>query len=142
MEPEKAIKIIEDCIVSGHKIKETIRKEYYSYINKSERLLLPEEILQTWQDKALLWANEVIDKLADIFISEKELYNFSDPNRNYGGTNENVKYFGVVEDIRARIDLLNEYDKYIREKFNINVEVVFGDKITQKGNDGRIKINK
>lgn len=134
-QPEEAIRILDDCIVSGYEVKDKIRTEYYS--NKEQT----NEKIPGWQNLSIDWTNKTIQKLETIFVSKKELYNFRDAQPPFGATPENVRFVGIVSHLQARIDKLNEYDKYIRNQFNVKLEVVGRDKIIQQGNNGQINVN-
>jgi len=135
IEPEEAIKIIDDCIVKGYKVKDVIKNEYYT--NKSE----VNERITNWRAISNNWTKETIDHLARIFVSQKELYNFRDAEPPFSATSENTQFIGIVSYIKARLDKLNEYDKYIRQQFNVSIEVVGRDKIIQTGSNSTIDIN-
>ncbi|OGD99463.1 hypothetical protein A3J17_01715 [Candidatus Curtissbacteria bacterium RIFCSPLOWO2_02_FULL_40_11] len=86
------------------------------------------------------WANDTIKKLGEVFVSQKELYNFRDAEPPFGATSENVHYVGIVSRLKARVDKLNEYDSYIHNQFNVKVEVVGRDKIVQVGDSAKVEI--
>ena len=134
IEAEKAIQILDNCIVSGYQIKDKITQEYYAEKAKAD------EKITEWQKMANDWTDNTIHELSRVFISQKELYNFRDahilPLRI---SNTNIKWNNIINHLQARIDKLNEYDSYIRNQFNVKVEVVGRDKIIQTG-DGKVKI--
>ena len=51
-----------------------------------------------------------------------------------------MHFIGIIDHIKARIDRLNEYDRYIRDEFNVKVEVVGRDKIIQQGDNPKVEI--
>ncbi len=133
IEPEQAIMILDECIVSGYRIKDKISQEYYS--NKEQA----DQKIPEWQKLANDWANSTIQKLEIVFVSQKELYSFRDARPPFGATSENIKYIGIISHLQARTDKLNEYDLYIRNQFNVKLEVG-RDLIIQQGNNPQIEI--
>lgn len=133
IEPDKAIQILDECIVSGYQIKDQISNAYYSDKEHAN------EKLPAWRQLATDWVNTALDKLGTVFVSQKELYNFRDADPPFGATSENVQYVGIVSKMKARIDMLNTYDSYIRNQFDIKIEVVGRDKIVQ-GDGGKVDI--
>jgi len=133
VEPDAALKVIDECIVAGYKIKDEISNEYHG--NKEGA----DAKIEEWRQRGWQWAVDTMNKLSEVFVSEKELYNFRDANPPFGATSENVQYFGTVQTIKARIDKLNAYDEKISQNFNVHLEVVMRDKITQIGDNGTIK---
>ena len=134
IQPEEAIQTLDGCIVRGYQIKDQITQAYYSDKTQAEQKI-PE-----WQKMANDWANDTIQKLGGVFVSQKELYNFRDAEPPFGATSENVRYVGIVSHLKARVDKLNEYDSYIRNQFNVRVEVVGRDKIVQVGDGAKVEI--
>lgn len=134
IQPEEALQILDNCIVSGYQAKDKITQEYYSDKQKAA------ENIARWQKIATDWANDTIQKLGEVFVSQKELYNFRDAEPPFGATSENVHYVGIVSRLKARVDKLNEYDSYIRNRFNVKVEVVGRDKIVQVGDGAKVEI--
>jgi len=136
VQPETAISVIDDCIVKGYEIKTKISHDYHSDKEKVEGKI------SEWQKTVIEWLNSTIEKLSEVFVSQKELYNFRDVVPPLAATSENMQYFGIVHLMQARINKLNEYDNYIRDKFDVKVEVVMGDKITQHGDNSSTIIRK
>jgi len=134
VQPEEAIQTLDECIVSGYQIKDQITQAYYSDKTQAEQKI-PE-----WQKMANDWVNDTIQKLGEVFVSQKELYNFRDAGPPFGATSENVHYVGIVSRLKARVDKLNEYDSYIRNQFNVKVEVVGRDKVVQVGDSAKVEI--
>lgn len=134
-QPEEAIKTIDDCIVKGYQIKDKICEKYYSDKTKVN------EHIADWQKMSNDWTNETIARLEQVFVSQKELYNFRDSEPPFGATSEDVQFVGIVSRIKARLDKLNEYDAYIRNEFNVKIEVIGRDKIIQSGSDSNVEIN-
>lgn len=132
--PEEAIKILDECIVEGYQVKDKINQEYYS--DKAG----VEGKIGSWQQLSNEWTNNCLKRLGDVFVSLKELYNFRDARPPFGATSENVRFIGIIDHIKARIEKLNEYDRYIREEFNVKVEFVGRDKITQQGDNPKVEI--
>lgn len=133
--PEKSLLIIDECIVIGYRIKDQIIEEYSQ--NKSS---VNDEKVSAWQLLANKWANESIEKLGSVFVSQKELYNFRDAQVPFGATSENIQWFSIIAQMQARINRLNEYDAYIHQRFNVQVEFIGRDKIVQQGANGKIEI--
>lgn len=134
IQPEQAIQTLDECIVSGYQIKDKITQEYYAEKTKAD------ERIPEWRRMANDWTNNTIQKLETVFVSQKELYNFRDAEPPFGATSENVYYVGIVSRLKVRIDKLNEYDSYIRNQFDVKVEVVGRDKIVQIGDGGKVEI--
>lgn len=135
LEPEEAIRLLDHCIVSGYQIKDEINSDYFQ--NKSN---VKDEKINTWQEKAIQWANDSLKTLEVIFVSLKESYNFRDAQVSIGvisGTNP--KWNSIIKQIDARINRLNQYDTDIRGYFNIQVEIVGRDKIIQSGNKNHLE---
>lgn len=132
--PEEAIKILDECIVEGYQVKDKISQEYYS-----DKAGLEGKI-GSWQQLSNEWTNNCLKRLGDVFVSLKELYNFRDARPPFGATSENVRFIGIIDHIKARIEKLNEYDRYIREEFNVKVEFVGRDKIIQQGDNPKVEI--
>ncbi|OGG19030.1 hypothetical protein A3D78_06700 [Candidatus Gottesmanbacteria bacterium RIFCSPHIGHO2_02_FULL_39_14] len=132
--PEEAIKILDECIVEGYQVKDKINQEYYSDKSGAEGKI------GNWQQVSIDWTNNCLKKLGDVFVSLKELFNFRDARPPFGATSENVHFIGIIDHIKARIDRLNEYDRYIRDEFNVKVEVVGRDKIIQQGDNPKVEI--
>lgn len=132
IEPEDAIQVIDDCIVSGYHLKDKINQDYFA-----DKTMVGQRI-SDWKKISQEWSRKVIEKLGNVFVSQKELYNFRDaPTSGMVRVGTNIEWNGIVNQIEARIGKLNEYDRYIREQFNIHIEVVGRDKITQIGNDAK-----
>jgi hypothetical protein len=134
VEPEEAIKILDESILSGYKTKDTIAEEYFT--DKTQVV----SRITGWKTLANDWLVVTIGKLDGIFMSQKEVYNFRDSRPPLGATSEDVQYVKIIQTLKARIDKLNEYDSYIRDKFDVKIEVVLGDKITQHGNNSSVEI--
>lgn len=134
IQPEGAIEEIDHCIVKGYQIKDDIREAYYSDKTKVK------ELIADWEKMSNDWANDTIRRLERVFVSQKELYNFRDAEPPFGATSENVQFVGIISTIKARLDKLNEYDMYIRNQFNVKIEVIGRDKIVQSGSDSHVEI--
>lgn len=136
IEPEGALKILDECIVSGYRVKDKITEQYFSNKDKANQLI------SNWKQLAIDWAQATIDKLAEVFVSTKELYNFRDARPSpIIQINTNRLWNGIINKLEAQINKLNEYDKNIHERFRINVTVVGRDYIYQQSGKGSIKIN-
>lgn len=133
VEPDEALKVIDECIVAGYRVKDEISNEYHNDKEGAQAKI------DDWRKRAWSWATETIENLGKVFVSEKELYNFRDARPPFGATAENVQYVGIVDTMKARIDKLNAYDEKISQNFNVHLEVVMRDKITQIGDNGTIK---
>jgi len=136
IQPEESIQIIDELIVSGYKLKEKISSEYALDVNNADSKIAE------WRRQSNDWCGVALLDLEKVFVSQKELYNFRDAAPPFGATSQNPHYVEIVRKIKARIDKLNEYDTYIRNQFNVQVEVVMGSKITQYGNESITEINK
>lgn len=134
IQPEEAIKVLDECIVEGYEVKDKISQEYYSDKTTADKKI------GTWSEQSREWTNNCLQKLGNVFVSLKELYNYRDARPPFGATSENVHFIGIIDMIEARIGKLNEYDRFIREEFNVKVEVVGRDKIIQKGDNPKIDI--
>jgi len=126
--PENALQILDECIVSGYQIKDKINKEY-------SKETINDEKLEGWRQLVFKWLNECIQKLDRVFISQKELYNFRDAQPPFGVTSEDVRWHGIIASLQARIDKLNDYDRFIHDRFNVKIEWIGRDKITQIGDN-------
>jgi hypothetical protein len=135
VQPEQAVQTLDKCIVSGYQIKDKITEQYISNKQKAD------EKIQEWEELAGGWALKTVKELEGVFVSQKELYNFRDAQPTFGATMENVQYVGIKKILQARINKLNEYDMYIRNQFNVKIEVIGRDKIIQNGDGGTIKTN-
>lgn len=136
IQPDQAIQILDECIVSGYQLKDKINEEYFSNKDNAAQLISP------WWQSANQWANSTIQKLSEAFVSQKELYNFRDaPLSPLMRVNTNADWNGIINQLEARIGKLNEYDKEIHSRFNIKFEVIGRDKIIQNGVDSEIVIN-
>jgi hypothetical protein len=132
VEADEAIAIINQCIVAGYKIKDEITNDYHNDKENAQAKI------EEWRKHSWDWAVDTMNKLSDVFVSEKELYNFRDASPPFGATSENVQYFGTVQTMKARIDKLNTYDEKISQNFNVHLDVVMRDKITQIGDNGTV----
>lgn len=137
LQPEEAIALIDKCIVAGYQVKDKINEEYFA--DKSN---VTDEKIQNWSEEARKWANKTLQELDTIFASAKESYNFRDaPISALARNGTNIKWNGIVNQIEARIQKLNQYDAEIRTHFNIKVEIVGRDKIIQSGDSPQVEIN-
>jgi len=136
IEPEQALQILDECIVSGYQIKDKINEEYFANKDKVA------QFISTWRLSANEWADRTRQKISGVFVSQKELYNFRDaPLSPLMRSNTNVDWNAIINQITARINKLNEYDKDIHSRFNIKFEVIGRDKIVQNGVEGKITIS-
>lgn len=138
IQPEIAVQILDNCIISGYRVKDEINEDYFQ-----DKSAVDREKVSKWRIIANKWVNECLQKLGVIFISQKQLYDFRDaPSSPLVQVNTNIDWNAIINFLEARINKLKEYDKYIREEFNFNVklEVVGRDKIVQLGNNSQVKI--
>lgn len=63
IQPEEALQVLGNCIVSGYQAKDKITREYYSDKQKAD------ENIAGWQKIATDWANGTIQKLGEVFVS-------------------------------------------------------------------------
>lgn len=136
IEPDLALQVLDKCIVDGYQLKDKINGEYSSQKDKVPILV------SGWRQLVDQWTNSTLQKLAQVFVSQKELYNFRDAKVSaLMRVNTNIAWNSLINQLEARISKLNEYDKDIHERFNIKFEIVGRDKITQIGNKGEVVIN-
>ncbi len=136
VQPEEAIQVLDECIVSGYKIKDQINAEYFQ-----DRSTVNGEKITRWRDQSHAWADDCLKKLANLFVSQKELYEFRDaPVSPLMRVNTNVDWNEIINKHEAWVKRLTEYDRYIRNEFNVKVEVVGRDKIVQYGDNPTVDI--
>jgi hypothetical protein len=140
--PEEAIKTLEECIVLGYQVRDQIIQQYNSLTGAENPTLLQpaNHHIMGYQKLADEWGNSTLQKLDNIFVSQRELYNFRDAQAPTGATSANVHWFEIIHKLKARIDKLNEYDRYIRDEFNVKIEYIGRDKIVQNGDKGTVEI--
>ncbi|MEI9966282.1 MAG: hypothetical protein WDN67_01255 [Candidatus Moraniibacteriota bacterium] len=130
VEPELGISVIEECIVSGYKLKDQINEKYLKLRSEgSEDISVLNQLVFEWRDK-------VIGSLTTVFVSERELYNFRDARASaLARIGISIKMNSLNNRLEAWIDKLNEYDRYIREQFSVHIEFIGRDKNSIIGND-------
>lgn len=125
-------------VVQGNKDRDRIVADYAQYRDKRETV--PTEKISSWSQIALGWANSTFKDLQDVFVSESELYEFRDAAPPFGATAQNVRYVSITSTMKARIDKLIEFRNTIRDRFEVNLEIVGGHKITQIGSDNQANL--
>ena len=117
VEAEEALQVLDECIVSGYKVKDEINGEYYP--NKP----VDGERLTKLREKANVWANETIKELRKIYASIKEQYNFRDAKTKQIIVNaDDIDYFPIIGNLEARIELLNKYFDFILQHMQVKVK--------------------
>ena len=132
--PEEAVQVLDDCIVSGYEVKDKINEEYFN-----DRTSVDGEKVTKWHKMSTDWANDCLNKLGNVFVSKKELYEFRDAPVSGLVRRGNMEWNNIINVHEARVKRLTEYDRFIRQEFTINIEVVGRDKITNSG-DGKVEI--
>ncbi len=136
---DDAYQILDDLIVAGCKERDLITQSYRPFLLAPNSV--PSADLDLWEEQAKGWCIRAINELEKIFISQSEPYEFRDANPPFGATAANIRYFMAISKMKARIDKLIEFRNTIRDRFDVHLEVVLGNKIEQIGSDNSVEIN-
>jgi hypothetical protein len=139
VEGDEAYKVLDSVIVTGNKQRDVIVVAYRQFEGSPDSV--PSEKIVEWKKIALDWADDVWGKLEAIFISEAELYEFRDAEPPFGATSANIHYSSIVLKMKARINKLTEFRNNIRDRFDVHLEVVQGNKIVQSGAFNSAKVS-
>lgn len=136
IEPEEAVRLLDDCIVKGYQAKDNIDSNYFK--NKST---ITDELINQWNEVAKKWISDTLIELSIIFVSLKYSYNFRDAEISpLIRTGENRIWDRINKLLAGKIRILNQYDSEIKTHFNIKVEIVGRDKVVQSGNESKLEI--
>jgi hypothetical protein len=136
---DDAYRIVDDLIVAGFQARDLIVQAYRAFSATPD--VVPSENLVSWEGQANGWCVRVINALEEVFISQAEPYEFRDANPPFGATSANIRFFTTVSKMKARIDKLIEFRNTIRDRFDVHLEVVLGNKIEQIGSGNSVEIN-
>ena len=132
--PEKAVKIIRECISKGWKLKEELFVDYDSS-NKRSQLVN----LDKWSKVSREWINNTYKKLNEIYSSKVEPDNFINHRATYYNIGISQDCGDIVIQLEGKISNLNQLYLFIFQHSNIQINTK-GDVIFQYGNDSRVEI--
>jgi hypothetical protein len=133
--PEEAYTILDDCVVKGYQTVEAIESSYHS-----QKATINGEIIDSLRKISHRWLDDSLERLKNVFTSKRELFNFQ-----YAKTDGlsrigvNMDYDVIYKNLRARIDVLNEYINYIVHSFNIQI-TAGRDANVQLGNGNEMEV--
>ncbi len=141
VEAEVAVRILDELVVQGYKLKDNINSAY-----RDDPNMTPQSMVH-WHWRVIEWSTHCWMELKGIFVSQKELFEFRDAPSPFDKNSGNLSVRSAmwncsIKTIEGHTSKLMEYDRYIREHCEIKVEIVHGDKITQKGTRNSIEVNK
>ncbi len=117
--PEDAVKVLEACFSKGACLADQLESEYREVVNGD---MVPDEKLQEWEQKSLAWAVETNRKLSDVFLHERQQYNF----RQVKPTammriGINTKFDKTTYTLKARLETLNSFIDFIFQHGNVSI---------------------
>jgi hypothetical protein len=135
---EESYQILDNLVVEGNRIRDGIITAYGHFGQNPDAV--PQTEIKNWQKEANDWCMKTINKLTTVFVSESDLYEFRDAQPPFGASSANPDYVTVIRKMKARLDKLVGFRNTIRDRFEVNLEIVGGHKITQIGADNQANI--
>lgn len=136
--PDEAVQVIDECIVSGYRLKASITAEYRQ-LEKQTRGEVIKNLLPDWRKRTSEWTTETIGKLQSIFISDRYAYEFAETQ---GGAmysvGENSDWNAQTNLILARVATLNRFDNFLKQNFEIHFKYIAGNNYETHGQDSPI----
>ena len=74
VEPPVAVRILEECLNEGYQLKDTLEHDYF--VTQKEHVT--QEKMKAWRQKTSDWTNTTLQKLAGVFLNQRQQYNFRD----------------------------------------------------------------
>jgi hypothetical protein len=134
--PEEAIASIQDAILSGYQLKDSVELEYARLRTDQSRVV---EAAERWKLAYSRWIKESLETLEALYESQVYAYNFRDASPMNGfALHGNPTRSDVVLNTHSRIQKLNEYEQFIREHVTIEISagrdiyLINGDKASVK----------
>lgn len=146
IEPEKAIIVLNQLLVSGYRLKDKLVYEYKELHGGSDYYrsvdgAVPPETRKGWTDQLVTWATDTFNELQNIYISPAEAYKFKEAQTLPLSSQEfDTRFYSQLLMLQARLDTLSSYKDFIFQHSPIQI-TAGRDAYVQTGNNPNAEVN-
>lgn len=118
--PEEAVPILEECLVKGYQLKDALEGEYVTARGSAQGV--SGENVSKWHQDLREWTNNSLTKLAEVFVTPRQQYNFRDAKTSgFHRVGVNIDFDNIINHLQARIDVLNGYIEFIFQHGKVTI---------------------